>query len=531
MLINISEVNRTSQKRKSNLKNAENLIPAAQYVRMSDEAQEYSIENQQAAIQEYADRYGFAVVKTYVDPGKTGVVARHRRGLRELVIDIMSGKANYKTVLVYDVSRWGRYPNSDEAAYYEFICASSGIPLHYCAETFSNDGTATSSLLKAVKRTMAAEFSRELSEKVFRGKSRLVQLGYWSGGPPGYGYRRLMIAPSGKPKQIMKRGEQKSFTTDRVKLILGPRREQEAVRTMFRMAGEGNGPTAIAREMNRKGIWHDGRPWQHVGVQNILENPKYMGWNVWNRKTQRLHSKVIRTEPQFWVTKSSAFPQIVDEDTFKGARKGLSGQKRWSDDEILKRLKRLLKTKGCISVSLIKKARAMPCTTTILGRFGTYRKLYDQLGVSLDAHANFVTEQGRRSTRLRESISRELIALFPEHVTLTQRTPRSRSLLLVDNKFIVSILFCGLQRKKHQTPWWECDPFPEERNNVTLACRLNTHHDGVLDYYVFSDMNTWKSHRLRTNDPVLRSIPRLNSLSEFYTTVKQAWTERSSRAK
>ena len=57
------------------------LVPAAQYVRMSDESQDYSIENQKATIQEYAARYGFVVVKTYPDLGKSGVVAKHRLAL------------------------------------------------------------------------------------------------------------------------------------------------------------------------------------------------------------------------------------------------------------------------------------------------------------------------------------------------------------------------------------------------------------------------------------------------------------------
>jgi hypothetical protein len=70
---------------------------------------------------------------------------------------------------------------------------------------------------------MAAEFSRELGEKVFRGKTRIVQLGFWVGGPPGYGFRRLMLSSEGKPKQVMKPGEQKNLTTDRVTLIHGPR--------------------------------------------------------------------------------------------------------------------------------------------------------------------------------------------------------------------------------------------------------------------------------------------------------------------
>jgi hypothetical protein len=37
------------------------LVPAAEYVRVSDQAQQYSIDNQKAAIGEYAFRNGFDV--------------------------------------------------------------------------------------------------------------------------------------------------------------------------------------------------------------------------------------------------------------------------------------------------------------------------------------------------------------------------------------------------------------------------------------------------------------------------------------
>lgn len=127
-------------------------------------------------------------MKTYTDPGKSGVIIKNRPALRELLKDVVSGNTGYKAILVYDVSRWGRFPNNDEAAHYEFLCSSSGIPLHYCAEPFANDGTAPSSLFKALKRSMAAEYSRELGEKVLRGKTRIAQLGFWVGGAPGYGY-------------------------------------------------------------------------------------------------------------------------------------------------------------------------------------------------------------------------------------------------------------------------------------------------------------------------------------------------------
>src|SRR5579884_2656525 len=222
-------------------------IPAAQYVRMSDEHQQYSIENQKVAIQEFAARNNFMVVKTFCDAGRSGVIAKNRPALRQLLTEVLSGRAQYKAILVYDVSRWGRFPNNDEAAHYEFLCSNAGIPLHYCAEPFSNDGTASSFILKALKRSMAAEFSRELGDKVFRGKSRIVQLGFWVGGKPGIGYRRMMVSAEGKRKQLMKDREQKSLTTDRVILVLGPPEEVELVREMFALACKGKGCTEIAK--------------------------------------------------------------------------------------------------------------------------------------------------------------------------------------------------------------------------------------------------------------------------------------------
>ena len=85
------------------------LVPAAQYVRMSTDRQQYSLENQSAAIETYAGLHGFEIVRTYADAAKSGVILRHRSGLQSLLRDVVSGSVPFKAVLVYDVSRWGRF--------------------------------------------------------------------------------------------------------------------------------------------------------------------------------------------------------------------------------------------------------------------------------------------------------------------------------------------------------------------------------------------------------------------------------------
>lgn len=391
-------------------------IPAAQYLRMSTEDQQFSIANQKARIHDYAEDHGFNVVKTYEDPGRSGVVLKRRKGLRALLGDVISGDAKFKAVLVYDVSRWGRFQNPDEAAYYEFTCANSVIPLHYCAEQFSNDGTASSSILKALKRSMAAEFSRELGEKVFRGKNRLAEMGFWMGGPPGYGYRRRIVSGDGKPGRVLKTGQQKNLKNDWIALVLGPRSEVEGVRRIFSLAASGRSCTEIARTLNREHISIHGREWNDVTVLEILTNPKYIGTNVWNRRTMRLHTPLRRVDPRYWVGKPGAFPPIVSQQTFDRARSTIQKLRdsHWSAERVLKRMRRLLEEKGRLSEGIKLKANGAPCSGTIRRYFGSYRNLYDTLNYKPEPVDVYRVEQSRRSSNLRKTFGETLRKLFPK---------------------------------------------------------------------------------------------------------------------
>jgi DNA invertase Pin-like site-specific DNA recombinase len=500
-------------------------IPAAQYVRMSDEQQQYSIDNQKAAIREYANSHGFSIVRTYADEGKSGVEAKHRPALRQLLRDVVGGQSNYKAVLVYDVSRWGRFPNADEAAYYEFICYSSGTPLHYCAERFSNDGTLGSALLKSIKRVMAAEFSRELGEKVFRGKSRLVEMGFWVGGRPGYGLRRMMVSRDGKAKQLLGPGEYKSLQTDRVILVPGPPHEVKVVRKIFLMAGLGKGASTIARELNTRGLTRNGLPWRHDNVTQIVRAPTYMGCNTWNRRSEKMRGPCLRMPPERWITKQSAFVPLVDEETFNRAQANLPRLKRWSKPEMLRRLRRLLRSKGKINETLMKTTSGIPSTVTIQKHFGSYRKLYDLLGYRLGEEFIHKCAQSERSLKLRKDVAESIKRMFPTHVDVSELRSGNhwkRVLLLVDHAFVVSILLCRPQHRRGKVCWkWEIKD--AEKDNVTLLCKVNASRDHVLEYHLVPNMRPYQ--RTYFTDSRFNHSVHLKSLAEFYQQVKKLWTK------
>jgi DNA invertase Pin-like site-specific DNA recombinase len=171
---------------KDHLPQSQRMHHAAQYVRMSTDYQRYSIENQAAVIAAYAQVHGLTIICTYRDEGESGLKIKNRIGLTQLIKDVQSGAADFGHILVFDVSRWGRFQDVDESAHYEFVCKQAGIKVAYCAEDFDNDGSLISNIVKNIKRVMAAEFSRELSVKVHAGASRLARLGFKMGGPLGY---------------------------------------------------------------------------------------------------------------------------------------------------------------------------------------------------------------------------------------------------------------------------------------------------------------------------------------------------------
>src|SRR5579862_15345 len=497
-------------------------IPAAQYVRMSTEHQRYSLRNQQLAIQAYAGEHGFSVVRTYTDGAKSGVVLKRRGGLRQLLQDVMSGCSGYRAILVYDISRWGRFQDADEAAHYEFLCKSTGVPIHYCAEIFVNDGTLPNMLMKALKRSMAGEYSRELGVKVLAGLQRLAQLGFKQGGCPGYGLRRMLVSAAGEPKMQLAHGERKSITTDRVILIPGPALEVECVREVYRMfVDERLTVHAIARELNRRNIKHVGRArWDHTAVHAILSHPKYMGCNRFGRTSKRLGTAAVRIPEADWVLAPGAFVPLVDETTFRAAQLLLLGRTiNRSNEELLAALHSLLGRHGRLNARLIREAPEMPSPSTYRKRFGSIRRAYQLIGYGRPE--DFGSVDGRSRTQaLREQLIDKLHAMFPTKVSILRRGGRWRSRLRFKSGLIVTVLLSPSLSDEGGRPRWQISPVAHERRNVTLVVLLNVSNNAFNEMYVFPRMDRKRRFRISTGNTWLQRGERLRDLEDFCEAVR-----------
>lgn len=498
-------------------------IPAAQYVRMSTDHQQYSILSQTAANQIYADGHGFTIVRSYEDPGRSGLSLKGRPGLARLIHDVISGEAQFKAILVYDVSRWGRFQDSDEAAHYEFVCKTAGAPVHYCAEMFANDGTLPSTIMKALKRAMAGEYSRELSVRVARAKRLAAEKGYRVGGSAGYGFRRMLLSPDGKPKRLLEKGEY--VDNARVVLVHGPAREVAVVREMYRRCIAKKGAMAIARELNRRHIKHPGKQpsWRYEHIVEILTNPKYMGQAVLGRTICPLHTRAVTQARDKWTVKNGAFVPIVDAETFAAAQNALHDRTFYrSDEDLLTRLRAFLSREGILSEHMIETSRELPSVRTYIMRFGSMKRVYELIGYDYSGHIlthpkmrNRMWKSRIRRERLRRKFLRDLCKLFRREASVIRKGPIDRPVLCFRDGLRISVLICPSTRTPLGYQRWRIPPLRAGQSQLTLLCLCNDANDAFQEFYLVPSVATPNCSVAKWDDKRLNLATKITKLSQL----------------
>ena len=466
-------------------------IRGAQYVRMSTEHQQYSTHNQSDRILEYANKRGIEIVKTYADEGKSGLSIGGRDALTRLIADVESNKADFSVILVYDISRWGRFQDTDGSAYYEYICRRAGIQVAYCAEQFENDGSPTSTIVKSVKRAMAGEYSRELSAKVFAGQCRLIEMGFRQGGTAGFGLRRVLIDQSGEIKSELKTGEHKSLATDRVILRPGPQHEINIVLQMYSWLIDENLKFGdIANRLNSMKVTTDhNREWTYCTVKQILTNEKYIGNNVYNRQSFKLKQHHVVNPPDMWIRKESAFEGIVPLDTFMAAQQVITERTaKLTDEEILKHLSDLYLECGTLTGLLINQAPNLPKSSAIASRFGSLTAAYERIG--------FVTKRSTESI----AANRHIRKLYPIYIQNTQealsqsgahvRFDKEHDLLFINEEMAINIVLAKCNTSASGNLSWRIG-FGNKlyTPDLTLAIRLTPENEAALDYYLLPQLD------------------------------------------
>lgn len=299
----------------------------AYYRHSAEDKQENSVAIQREHAHKFAQENNIEIIHEEADEGKSGLSA-NRPGFDKLFKEwILNPNTQvFDYVLVYDVSRWGRFQDQDEAAFWEFRCKNYGKQVIYVSRGFpKEEQQLISSLQTSIERYMAAEYSRNLSEKVFYGSIKVSEQGFSAGGTAPYGMQRVLLNETKKPISILKPGEHKVIANQRV--IFAPADDQttETVKTIFSLFVKQQYPQSkIANLLNKKkipssnGLW-----WNRDKIIRILTNETYIGTRIYNKTWTRLKQKQRPNPRSEWVICPNAFEPIIDQVTFSKAQERL----------------------------------------------------------------------------------------------------------------------------------------------------------------------------------------------------------------
>src|SRR6266849_4326898 len=345
-------------------------------------------------------------------------------------------------------------------------------------------------MMKALKRTMAAEYSRELGIKVSAGQRRLALLGFRVVGKAGYGMRRMMVSPDGSRRLILKDGERKAIQTDRTILVPGPKREVDCVRTIFGLAADlRRTPKEIAKELNvRRMHLLNGRPWNRASVYRILTNEKYAGCNTYGKTTQKLRSISRVVERNLWITNPDAFVSIVNRDVFDRVQKLIKGRgapPERPDAYFIQGMRRLLDREGKLTQRLLKRKRIF--AHTYYKRFGSALRAYELAGYVPPPTTVKLVHTQRQIKLLRNDLYIRLKQLFSDHLRFISLPGQQlRRIVEIDGRLRVAVYLCrAVNNTKTGEPGWLLRVRPPERNLPALICTLDQSFSQLLNFYVF----------------------------------------------
>jgi len=294
------------------------------YRHSAEDKQENSVAIQRQHTEKFAHEHNIEIIHEEADEGKSGLLA-NRPGFERLFNDWIENPQapHFEYVLVYDVSRWGRFQDQDQAAYFAHLCKRQGKEVVYVSRGFPDaTNQLISSLETSIQRYMAAEYSRQLSDKVFYGCVKVSEQGYSAGGTAVYGMTRQLIDVNKKPIRILNLGEHKQIANERVSFTPKNDDTTEVVKTIFNLfVKERYSIPDIVAYLGLKEISSaNGKLWDRSKVIKILTDETYIGTRIYNKTWGRLKQKSHQNPRSEWIIVPNAFDSIIDEQLFKEAQ-------------------------------------------------------------------------------------------------------------------------------------------------------------------------------------------------------------------
>jgi DNA invertase Pin-like site-specific DNA recombinase len=294
---------------------------AAAYYRMSTDRQEDSIDRQKSQVVPYGDCKSYQIVKVYLDEGIAGDEIERRKGFRQLLADAQAGL--FQVILCDDKDRFGRFDSIDYG-YYVKPLRDRGIRLETVAQGPIDWTSFAGRIADTVQQEAKQIESQAIGRRVVTDFLNRAGQGKFLGSPIPYGLR-LHVETDERGHRLKGKS----------RLLLGPERQVEVVRLIFRLYGEqGYSIGDIVQELHTRGVASpEGREWWAKNtLAHMLRNRCYVGDARWNAGSKAKYAEFtggkvrnLGRRPRSWhphaeadlIITPGARPCLIDRELFE----------------------------------------------------------------------------------------------------------------------------------------------------------------------------------------------------------------------
>jgi len=464
----------------------------AYYRHSAQDKQKNSVQIQAEQVRAYAKEKGLRIIHEFVDRGRSGLTAEGRPGFMKMM-EWVENRKDFGHVLVLDVSRWGRFQDTDLSGQYELDCRKAGKRVQYVDLRDLNDDGMAGNIVKQVKRITSADESRTRSDKVFKGSVKVAEQGYRPGGKAPYGFIRALLNEQDEVDRFLSLGEKKSIANWRTRLWPGNEAEVAVVQEIFARFVDGGMdehqiadslsdrgiPTPLTAYLSERGIKvpEGERRWKGSTVVRILRDQQYAGATVYNKTSCKLQTRLVSNPRGEWVVTEGAHQWLVPEDLWKRAQEIFAERERRRDPvAMLESLRAIYEQFGIVTSALLQHNPATPNAGSYSHRFGSLPLAFQRL---------FAETVEKAAQEIRERIDTEVVPsdLYNDYLVLGHK--------------LTVLIQPSIPVPDGYGQYWVFRPDRREKVDITLGVPLAGRDDGrILGYFPFP--------RLMMNDANIR---------------------------
>lgn len=249
------------------------------YLRMSSDAQDLSLAQQEQELLSLCKRKGYRVASTYRDAGISGDEFLKRKGLRQMLAEASSGL--FSRVLAWDQDRIGRFDSLTSGKVLAPL-RDAGIVIETIAQGEIDLETFAGRVTYAVVQEGKHQFLKDMSKAIVRGQFSKAEEGNGvPGGPLLFGYDRVTdVAGRHRVSRLVVNEERAALVRRAFSMYLQP----------------GMSFSRIAEAFNAEAIPSpNGKPyWEGDTIRYWLKNAAYTGKLVYGRRQTGKHSRRTR---------------------------------------------------------------------------------------------------------------------------------------------------------------------------------------------------------------------------------------------